>query len=176
MSTRLAWVLAAVFAGSGCAVVGSPPRLPPPPQGILPLAGPSNGRVAILGRVDDAATGRPIAGALVMLSCPCLVLYRTVETADDGTYFLGDLPPGRYTAQTLYDTGNVIKTFVAPAGARFAVNFNVDLRPFVYVHEYDPWSGFPGRSLFNDGCPHWRNRTQRCRQENPRPVRVTHMK
>lgn len=174
MSTRLAWALAAALAGSGCASVRPPP---PPKQGLLPaLPGPSNGRVAITGRVDDAATGRPIAGARVMLSCSCLVIYQTVETADDGTYFLGDLPPGQYSAQAWVDRGSVRKTFAVPAGARFAVNFAVDSRPFVDVDEYAPSSGFPDRSLLSDGCPHWRRRASQCREENPRPVRVTHMR
>ena len=174
MSTRLAWILVVALAGSGCAAVRPPP---PPRQGLLPaLPGPSNGRVAITGRVDDATTGRPIAGALVLISCTCLVLYRTVETSDDGTYFLGDLPPGQYSVQALYAGGNISKTFAVPPGARFAVNFAVDSRPFVYVHAYD-WSGnIADRSLLSDGCPHWRYRAPQCRQEYPRPVRVTHMR
>lgn len=178
MSThRLAWVLAAALAGPGCASgrVSTPPP-PPPPSGLLPLGGPSNGRVAVSGRVDDVATGRPLAGARVVLTCSCLVLPRVVVTAEDGTYFVGDLPPGPYEVQAHYARWHVAHGFVAPAGARLGVNFQVQARPLVLEYEFTPVRDVANRSLLSDGCPHWRRAAPQCRQEYPRRVRVTHLR
>lgn len=175
MSTRrLAWALAAALAGSGCAAVRPPP---PPQQGLLPpLPGPSNGRVAISGRVDDRATGRPIADARVLLSCSCLLLPQTVETAEDGTYFVGDLPPGDYSVQTVHGAGHVTQKFAVPPGARFAANFAVDPQPRTIEALSEPGPDVANRSLLSDGCPRWSKWAPQCRQDNPRPVRATHLR
>lgn len=50
----------------------------------------------ITGAVTDAASGRPIAGALVVATSPQLPGERSQVTGADGAYRLADLPPGRY--------------------------------------------------------------------------------
>lgn len=51
---------------------------------------------AIQGRVFDAETLKPIAGAVVTVTHEELGLERTTVTNSDGIYYVGILPPGRY--------------------------------------------------------------------------------
>jgi len=50
----------------------------------------------IIGVVTDAATGRPVAGALVVATSPNLQGEQTALTDASGNYRLGLLPPGQY--------------------------------------------------------------------------------
>jgi len=50
----------------------------------------------ITGVVTDAATGKPVAGALVIATSPVLSGEQTVVTDASGKYVIGALPPGNY--------------------------------------------------------------------------------
>lgn len=131
MSTRRrARALVLLLAGSGCAAPQSPP------QGLLPpLPGPANGRVAISGRVDDATTGRPLADVTISIHrVGAFDSFRTL-TAADGTYFVGDLPPGHYSVHVWSRDELLTRKFTAPPGARFAASFAVDTRGLRHVSD-----------------------------------------
>jgi hypothetical protein len=103
-------VLLGALVGAGCAPVIAEAPFPARPDTVEPgdLAGPFEGRVL------DAATGHPLAGALVFgswglevgdgLSAPAGAVTTTVETDSDGRYQVDRLRswPGRRTRVTRF--------------------------------------------------------------------------
>jgi iron complex outermembrane receptor protein len=68
----------------------------------------------ISGQVKSSKTGEPLAGALVILQCACLVGPRQTQTNADGRYAFTGLPAGTYTVQVLAGMADVSKVFTLP--------------------------------------------------------------
>ncbi len=68
------------------------------PVAVLLCAGIASAQVTgqIVGQVTDAASGKPVAGALVIATSPALQGESTAVTDAKGEYTLTTLPPGKY--------------------------------------------------------------------------------
>ncbi len=99
---------------------------------VEPFAAPES-RAQIEGFVTDLNTGEPIAGALIILTCPCLlpdIAQVEIQTQADGSYQLRDRPPGDYTVQLLVGLVTMERRVSVAAGTRARVDFRIVPEPF----------------------------------------------
>ena len=64
---------------------------------FVPSASAQQGAAVLRGRIEDAASGAPVADAVVTVTSPALPAEELVVTDQTGAYRLQDLPPGLYT-------------------------------------------------------------------------------
>jgi hypothetical protein len=79
---------------SSAQVPAPPPSQPAQPRDAAPAAG---GTAAIVGRVTNLETGRPLQRAVIRITSPALSSDRRVSTNSDGRYEVRDLPAGTYS-------------------------------------------------------------------------------
>jgi hypothetical protein len=89
----------------------------------------------LTGKVFDASTALPIAGAVITATSPQLIGKQTVVTDATGTFWLPQLPPGVYAVRLAKETFNDRSCPDIPLNADQTLRIKVFLFPeAVYIY------------------------------------------
>ncbi len=80
----------------------------------------------VVGTILDAPTGKPVAGAVIVLQCTCLAGTRETMTTAQGYFAFRALPPGSYTLQVLYGQSDSAKVITLGDGVQARISFPID--------------------------------------------------
>ncbi len=86
----------------------------------------ANQTSSISGQVIDRKTRAPVAQALVILTCSCLLEARTTQTDANGEYQFDGLDEGTYMVQVLDDDADVKDTATLPPSTKLRLDFRIE--------------------------------------------------